>query len=771
MLPTRLFVPGLTIVSSLLVSAESIDGIKALATRLFKGHGGEFEFTLTANTERPSRWNPPKNDNYTVSSRNGKIHIEGTTLSALARGLRHYSVDSLQLDEFLFAESHAIIPDKLPLPRQSLSRTSVVPWRYNLNTVTFSYSFVWYQWEDWEKLLDWAALRGTNIQLAWVGFEKIFLDSFRDLGMTDEEIIPFFSGPAFQAWNRFGNTQGSWGGVGNLSSSWIDSQFELQKKIVARMVDLGITPVLPAFPGFVPPAFSRVQPDANTTKAPRWTGLPDTNTRDTFLSPLDTSYARLQQAFISKQIEAFGNVTNIYTLDQFNEMPPTSNEPSYLSQVSTYTYKALTAANPAAVWLLQGWLFLNSGLWTEERVTAYLGGPEGHNSMLVLDLYSESRPQWQRTNGYFGRPWIWCQLHDFGGNMGMYGQISDITVQSMDALRTSPSLSGFGMTPEGYEGNEVVYQMLFDQAWTTTPIDTSGYFYGYVVRRYAGVSQTNSLFQAWDILRQNIYDNKDRQVPCVGVGIYQNAPSLSGLVNRTGNWPPPTKVYYDPATLKKAHSLLIQAANEIPQLWEIPTFQLDIVDVTRQVMSNAFNTMYTDYVQIFNSQLSRQKRQIGNHGELQRRDDFATKGKQLLDFLTDLDRVLATNQHFRLDSWLDAAQYWAKQTGANDLVAFNARSQITTWIWESEALNDYAAKEWSGLTRSYYRGRWSIFVDGLNKALETKKLDEAAIHNQIRTFEKLWQYRGFQSEEASTARAAIKDVLPGMMEKWQSVFK
>jgi hypothetical protein len=92
MLPTRLFVPGLTIVSSLLVSAESIDGIKALATRLFQGHGDEFEFILTAKNERPSRWNPPKNDNYTVSSKNGKIHIEGTTLSALARLLNKQSV-------------------------------------------------------------------------------------------------------------------------------------------------------------------------------------------------------------------------------------------------------------------------------------------------------------------------------------------------------------------------------------------------------------------------------------------------------------------------------------------------------------------------------------------------------------------------------------------------------------------------------------------------------------------------------------------------------
>lgn len=87
MLLTQLFILGLAIVLSSPVSAKSTNGIKALATRLFKGHGDEFEFVLTTNNERPSRWNPPTNDTYTVSSKNGKIYIEGTTLSALARGL------------------------------------------------------------------------------------------------------------------------------------------------------------------------------------------------------------------------------------------------------------------------------------------------------------------------------------------------------------------------------------------------------------------------------------------------------------------------------------------------------------------------------------------------------------------------------------------------------------------------------------------------------------------------------------------------------------
>ena len=44
------------------------------------------------------------------------------------------------------------------------------------------------------------------------------------------------------------------------------------------------------------------------------------------------------------------------------------------------------------------------------------GVPRG--SLVMLDLYAEVSPQWKRYSGFFGAPWIWCMLHNFGGNIG-----------------------------------------------------------------------------------------------------------------------------------------------------------------------------------------------------------------------------------------------------------------------------------------------------------------------------------------------------------------
>jgi hypothetical protein len=35
-------------------------------------------------------------------------------------------------------------------------------------------------------------------------------------------------------------------------------------------------------------------------------------------------------------------------------------------------------------------------------------------------------PIWSLTNSYFGKPYIWCMLHDFGGTRELFGDIERI---------------------------------------------------------------------------------------------------------------------------------------------------------------------------------------------------------------------------------------------------------------------------------------------------------------------------------------------------------
>ena len=54
----------------------------------------------------------------------------------------------------------------------------------------------------------------------------------------------------------------------------------------------------------------------------------------------------------------------------------------------------------------------------------FKGVPKGQ--MIVLDLYAEVDPVWQRTESFYGQPFIWCMLHNFGGNIGFYGNVMSV---------------------------------------------------------------------------------------------------------------------------------------------------------------------------------------------------------------------------------------------------------------------------------------------------------------------------------------------------------
>jgi alpha-N-acetylglucosaminidase len=170
---------------------------------------------------------------------------------------------------------------------------------------------VWWDWKRWEKEIDWMALQGINLPLAFTGQEAIWQKVFKSFNVTDRDLDNFFGGPAFLAWARMGNLHG-WGGP--LSQNWLDQQLALQKKILSRMIELGMVPVLPSFSGNVPAVFSKLFPSANITRLGDWNTV-DADPRwccTYLLGPSDALFIEVGQAFIKQQIKEYGDVTNIY---------------------------------------------------------------------------------------------------------------------------------------------------------------------------------------------------------------------------------------------------------------------------------------------------------------------------------------------------------------------------------------------------------------------------------------------------------------------------
>lgn len=601
------------------------------------------------------------------------------------------------------------------------------------------------------------ALRGINLAPAWIGIENFFIEVFREVGFTDDDISDFFTGPAFLAWNHFGNLQGSWSS--DLPFEWVDSQFALQKNIIKRMVELGITPILPAFPGFVPRAVSRVLPDAQILHSIQWVNFPEKYTEDILLDPVDPLFAQMQLSFITKQQQAYGNITHFYTLDQFNEMTPPSEDLDYLRNASSNTWKALKAADPNAIWVFQAWLFAqNTTFWTNDRIEGYLGGVTTDSDMLILDIWSESMPQWQRAQSYYGKPWIWCELQNYGATINMYGQIQNVTKSPILALQESKSLVGFGLSMEGQQSNEIVYDLLLSQAWSSNPIDTSVYFKSWAAARYSSDKRPTSIYAAWETVRTTVYDNTNLTLmPSVPKSIIELIPRTTDMANIIGILG--TKLTYDPATMVSAWKQLYQAGLQDTSLFNNPAYQYDIVDWTRQVLSNAFIPIYEKLLQLY---------QMPNQTVETRVTQLRTQEEQLTRLLLSLDLVLSSNKNFRLSTWLSAARASAPNTSYADFFEYEARNQITLW-GPSGQLVDYASKAWSGLMKTYHLKRWQMFIDYL-VATEPANYNQTEFQQGLLIWELSWANNTGIQLDGSEEDLEIEDIIRTTVQQWSEIF-
>mmetsp|Transcript_102308 Transcript_102308/g.180245 ORF Transcript_102308/g.180245 Transcript_102308/m.180245 type:complete len:734 (-) Transcript_102308:82-2283(-) len=629
-----------------------------------------------------------------LASHYGKVLLQGSSGVSLASALNWYLNDFLNTT-YDWSTYEVLLPESLPLP-PSKTLTRVVKFSYYLNVCTYGYSLAFVDWAYWEKHIDWMAMQGINLPLAFLGQEKVLELTFSRFNISFEELQHFISGPAFLPWFRMANMQ-AWGGP--ITQHWLDSRVELQHKVLARMRSLGMTPVLPAFNGFLPPAFVAKYPHANVTRQTTdWGNFKDPYSHVYMLEPTDTFFKSIGQAFIEEQTKMYGT-DHIYQCDTYNELIPRSGDLNYLASSSRAVFSAMQAGDPEAVWLMQGWLFLG-GFWSNERIQAYLGAVPDEN-LWILDLKAESEPVWKKTDSFFGKPYIWNTLHDFGGQQGLIGGLPAISEGFALALNSSRSIQGVGLTMEGIWTNYLVYDFTLSHAWGRAG-DPLSWTKQFGARRY-GPNASAGATEVWSKLYNLTYIHDGPSGPRSGlITVRPKFTSSADNLKSDSPWNF-TDIWRD---------LLALA----PQVGRVKAYRFDLIDVGREVLTREFSQHAVQF-----------QKAVG-----QKNVSAAENGaSSLLAVIDDFDRLLSTDENFMLGRWLSWAQAWGATPEEKKWLDFNARNQITLWGPRGEIL-DYATKAWGGLAKSFFKPRWSLFTKKVLEALKAgKAFNQSAFETEV----------------------------------------
>lgn len=614
---------------------------------------------------------------FEISTKEGKVLVKGSNAVAMASGLNWYLKYTNNNHISWEAEQLKGI-DSLTLPEGILRKTSNFEYSYYLNYCTFNYSMAFWDWERWEKELDWMAMNGINLPLAIVGSEVIWKNTLQRLDFTPQEISDFIPGPAFNAWWLMGNLEG-WGGP--LSDAYINQQVTLQQKIITRMKSLGMQPVLPGFYGMVPTTLKNKFPKAKIDDQGLWAGGFQ---RPSFLSPVDPLFDKIAKIYYQELKKLYGDVS-FFSGDPFHEGGHTKGID--LPLAGKRIIYGMKDSFPASTWVFQGW----GGNPQKDLISAVK-----NEDILILDLDCDNRPQWEDRKGWEGKPWVWSMITNFGGNTGLFGRMDVLATEPFRALNHpeySKNLKGIGAMMEGIENNSVMYELLFELKWRKKAPNLEAWISDYTKRRYG--KENPQLNKAWDILRHTVFGQKlekQRSQQGTSESILCARPALE--IEQVSSWGT-SKLYYNPADLLEAWKLFIEAEGTMPKS---EGYEYDLVDVTRQVLAN--------YSQELHAQVIKAYKENNNI-------KFQLLSEQFLELIDDQDQLLSSIEPLTLAKWLHDARAIATSPEEEDLFEFNARTQITTWSFKDSNLHEYAHREWAGLLSDFYKPRWRLFFDYL----------------------------------------------------------
>jgi Alpha-N-acetylglucosaminidase (NAGLU) tim-barrel domain/Alpha-N-acetylglucosaminidase (NAGLU) C-terminal domain/Alpha-N-acetylglucosaminidase (NAGLU) N-terminal domain len=682
---------ALGLLYALIGSLLSISAIQAAASpgfdvkperdvlvRLLRDRASQFELgTIAAHDGR---------ERFRISTADGHIKVDGSTPSALLFGVNWY---------LKYVARVQISPNgnrlgrsrTLPLPTAVIEMETPYAYRYALNQNIDGYSAPYWSWSRWEHEIDVLALSGINAMIVERGMDSVLYRTFHAVGYSDGEIRGWITQPAHQNWQLMGNLC-CFGGP--ISGTLLRKRATSAQRIVARLRELGITPVLPGFYGIVPADFKTKFPDAHVIPQGDWAGF----TRPGWLDPRDPLFAKLAAAFYRYQRELFGD-SSIYDMEVFQEGGTSGDVP--VPQAARDVQNALSAAHPDASWMMLAW----QGNPRQDL----LGGVD-RRRLFIIDIDHDRVPRDDRQKDFSGAPFLFGGIWEFGGRTTLGASVRNITERLQRLGRTNGNMAGTAVFTEGMGTNPFAFDLFTEMAWRSEPVDTIQWTADYVQRRY-GAADSHAL-AAWKVLLSTAYDirvddvkfNSERDA--AQESLFDAQPGLT--VNRASNWSPEA-IRYDAEAFKRVLPLMLQVA---PAQRATETYQYDLVDIARQTLANESRLVLP---------------QIKAAYDDRDRPRFETLTRHWLDLMDMQDELLATNRFFLVGAWLATVRPWASTPDEAARLDYDARSILTTWgdrkASEGADLHDYGNKDWAGLTRDYYRARWQTYFASLGTELRT----------------------------------------------------
>ncbi|MCU0962918.1 MAG: alpha-N-acetylglucosaminidase C-terminal domain-containing protein, partial [Pirellulaceae bacterium] len=289
-------------------------------------------------------------------------------------------------------------------------------------------------------------------------------------------------------------------------------------------------------------------------------------------------------------------------------------------------------------------------------------------------------PMYQQYDYYRGKPWLVGFLYAYGGTTMLHGDLADM-VQRARAAATDPRAAmcrGLCIQPEAIHHNPLAFDLLSRLAWDPTSVELSAFLEDYAERRY-GTAAAPGMVRCLRELTGSVYG-----APGVLCPLYM----LRITAERTAGQPP-YGVDQARQFLPRLQAALEFALAESNRVGHRALWERDVIDMTRQFLSDRFNLQTARLVDAYRS------------GDP---EDFRREADVLRSILTSQERLLSSSHEFCLAPLIAKAKALPHAPADMD-----ERIRDILTIWAGRIL-DYAHRDYYELVRFYYRKRVEAFL-------------------------------------------------------------
>jgi alpha-N-acetylglucosaminidase len=542
------------------------------------------------------------------------------------------------------------------------------PIRVAYNYCTLSYTFAYHSDEEWEREIDRLAKAGYNVALVIDGTFKVWQEVLRELGCGEDAIAAFIPDECARAWWLMANLTGE---GGPIDQKTIDDDGARGRFICKRMREKGIEPILQGYVGMMPlghPGAMAQGPWGPYERPP-------------VLDPTGEEFAKVAEVWHRKLEEVYGIRPAYLAGDLFHEGGSTNGVD--VTAATRAVQAAQQAAFPGVTWVVQA--------WQANPTAAVRAGLDPRHTLieaLVKDMSAFDAEDSVCKLSFGDIPWVWCEVLNFGGNHGLYGNLR--TFARMGRAAKGPGAAtfrGYGALSEGFFTNPVCSDLFEEMMMRPAGSEMSDdeladWLDSWVDRRY-GFSD-GRLREAWRILADTVY-----ACPRCQEGTVENVVCARPAWNvaNVSTWGPVKGQWYDIAKLRKALDLFDSKCATCGLDPGSCALMRDRTDLARQIYADELRAI------------------------LPRMKDDPDARREFLATAAALGETLNESgvADFRLSVFEDRARARAGERGAKAW-----RRMVTTWADPAlgeTTLEDYANREYAELVRDHYVPRWREFLN------------------------------------------------------------